>query len=155
MSLTKRKRLLQGILVVSVIEILCFYFIGRDYLFVNRLDDMITYVVIGNAFFFISYFVLVEVSNFRKKHVLIGVAYALLIVAPFVYKNHMPTFNVDDATQVIQRTEGGQVVKDRVFGRTIVDYSGKEVYIITLKKNKVIERFAFDPNTEKYFAFSK
>ncbi|MGX9135758.1 hypothetical protein ACWV26_15560 [Rummeliibacillus sp. JY-2-4R] len=152
--MTKRKRLLQGILVVSVIEILCFYFIGRDYLFVNGLDNMITYVVVGNAFFFISYFLLVENSNFRKKYALISVAYALLIIAPFVYKSHVPTFNVDDATQIIERTEGGKVVKDRVFGQTIVDYSGKEVYIIALRKNTKIERFAFDPNTEKYFAFS-
>ncbi|MGG0655521.1 hypothetical protein [Rummeliibacillus pycnus] len=153
--MNKRKRLLQGILVVSVIEILCFYFIGRDYLFVNGLDDMITYVVVGNAFFFISYFLLVEGSNFRKKYILIAIGYGLLVIAPFVYKSHVPTFNVDDATQIIERTEGGKVVKDRVFGKTIVDYSGKEVYIITLRKNGKNERFAFDPNTEKYFAFAK
>lgn len=153
--LNKRKRLLQGILVVSIIEILCFYFIGRDYLFVNGLDDMIAYIVVGNIFFFISYFLLVEVSNFRKKYILIAIAYALLVIAPFVYKSHVPSFNVDDATQIIERTEGGKVVKDRVFGKTIVDYTGKEVYIITMRKNAKIERFAFDPNTEKYFSFAK
>lgn len=152
--MNKRKRLLQGILVVSVIEILCFYFIGKDYLFIDGLDDMITYVVIGNIFFFISYFFLVEVSNFRKKTILIMVAYGLLVIAPFVYKSHIPTFNVEDATEIIHRTEGGKVVKDRVFGQTMVDYNGQEVYIITIKKNKKIERFAFDPKTEKYFSFA-
>lgn len=150
----KRKRLLQGILVISVIEILCFYFIGRNYLFINSLDDMITYVVVGNVFFFISYFLLVDPSNFRKKYILIFIAYGLLVVAPFVYKSHVPTFNVEDATEIIQRTEGGKVVKDRVFGKTMIDYDGQEVYIITIKKNKKIERFAFDPKTEKYFLFA-
>lgn len=149
----KRKRLLQGILVISVIEILCFYFIGRNYLFINGLDDMITYVVVGNVFFFISYFLLVDASNFRKKYILIIIAYGLLVVAPFVYKSHIPTFNAEDATEIIQRTEGGKVVKDRVFGQTMIDYDGQEVYIITIKKNKEIERFAFDPKTEKYFSF--
>ena len=150
----KRKRLLQGIPVVSVIEILCFYFIGRNYLFINGLDDMITYVVVGNVFFFISYFLLVETSNFRKKYILIIIAYGLLIIAPFVYKSHVPTFNAEDATEIIQRTEGGTVVKDRVFGQTMVGYDGQEVYIVTIKKNKKIERFAFDPKTEKYFSFA-
>ncbi|WP_397539799.1 hypothetical protein [Rummeliibacillus pycnus] len=152
--MNKRKRLLQGILVVSVIEILCFYFIGRDYLFVNGLDDMMIYIVVGNVFFFISYFLLVERGNFRKKYILITVAYALLVIAPLVYKSHVPTFNMDDAKQIIERTEGGKVVKDRKFGGTIVDYSGQEVYIITMEKNRKLERFAFDPNTEKYYTFA-
>lgn len=152
--LNKRKRLLQGILVVSAIEILSFYFIGRNYLFVNGLDNMMIYIVLGNVFFFASYFLLVEPSNFRKKYILISIAYALLVVAPFVYKSRVPNFNVDDAKQIIERTEGGHVIKDRKFSGTIVDYSGQEVYIITMEKNSKVERFAFDPNTEKYYTFA-
>lgn len=139
---------------VSVIEILCFYFIGRKYLFINGLDDMITYVVLGDVFFFVSYFLMVEANNFRKKTTLIAIAYGLLVAAPFVYKTDIPNFNVDDATEIIHRTEGGRIVKDRVFGPTMVDYDGQEVYIITIKKDKKVKRFAFDPKTEKYFSFA-
>lgn len=152
--MTKRKRLLQGILVISVIEILSFYFIGRNYLFVNGLDNMITYVIVGDAFFIISYFLLLEGGNFRKKYILIGIAYALLVIAPFIFKSRVPNFNINDATQIIERTEGGTVVKDRKFSDTIVDYTGQEVYIITVNKNGKLQRFAFDPNTEKYYSFA-
>ncbi|MGR6898730.1 hypothetical protein [Rummeliibacillus sp. BSL5] len=150
----KRKRLLQGILVIAIIEILSFYFIGRDYLFINGLDNMIAYVVTGGIFFAVSYFLLVEVSNFRKKYILIGIAYVLLVIAPFVYKNHLPHFKVEDAEQIILRTEGGRVVKDRELGQTMLNYAGEEVYIIALKKDGKLKRFAFNPTTEKYFSIT-
>ena len=57
-----------------------------------------------------------EGGNFRKKYILIWIAYALLVIAPFVFKSRVPNFNIDDATQIIERTEGGTVVKDRSLG---------------------------------------
>ncbi|MFF3103014.1 hypothetical protein [Viridibacillus arvi] len=150
----KRKRLLQGILVISALEMLYYYFIGKQYLFINGLGDMPYYIIGGNVLLFVAYFILVEKSNIRKKNALIIIAYALLIIAPFYFQKHVPSFNVDDATQIISRTEGGKVVKDRKFSGTIVDYSGLEVYIITLEKDKEVSRYAFDPYTEKYYSFA-
>ncbi|MBK3496129.1 hypothetical protein JFL43_14930 [Viridibacillus sp. YIM B01967] len=152
--MVKRKRLLQGILVISVLEMLYYYFIGKNYIFINGLGDMLVYIIVGNVLLFVAYFLLVEKSNIRKKYALIITAYALLVVAPFYFQKHVPSFNVDDAGQIISRTEGGKVVKDRKFSGTIVDYSGLEVYIITLEKKKVISRYAFDPYTEKYYSFA-
>ncbi|MGE7623159.1 hypothetical protein ACQKMD_08925 [Viridibacillus sp. NPDC096237] len=150
----KRKRLLQGILVISTLQMLYYYFIGKKYLFINGLGDIPVYIIGGNVLLFVAYFLLVEKSNIRKKNVLIIIAYVLLIIAPFYFQKHVPSFNVEDATQIISRTEGGKAVKDRKFSGTIVDYSGLEMYIITLEKNKVVSRYAFDPYTEKYYSFA-
>lgn len=150
----KRKKLLLGILILSFIEIIYFYFRGKQYNWINGLGEMATYVIVGNIAFFIAYFVLIEQQQFRKKDLMILLAFVLLLVAPFIYEKDIPKVNVEDAQALIVRTEGGKVVKDREYSDKIFDYEGTEVYLIAVEKKDVLHRYAFNPYTEKYYPFS-
>lgn len=152
-NLTKRKKLILGTLILSLIEIIYFYFMGKPYNFLNGLDDFIVYVLVGNIAFYIAYFLLLDAGNIRKKYVLITIAYALLVVAPIFFHTKIPSTNLEDAQQLIMRSEGGEIVKDRDYADVIQTYQGHEVYLIVLEKNKKTSRFAFDPETQRYYSF--
>ncbi|MBQ0138804.1 MAG: hypothetical protein KBT36_05875 [Kurthia sp.] len=152
-KLSKRKKLLLGLIVLSLIEIIYFYFMAKPYNFLNGLDNFIVYIVGGNIAFYIAYFLLLEQSNIRKKFMLIMIGYVLLIVAPFFFHSKIPSTNMEDAQNLIIRSEGGKVVKDRDYANTIRTYEGQEVYLITIEKNKKIYRFAFDPENQRYYSF--
>ncbi|GEK33797.1 hypothetical protein [Kurthia sibirica] len=152
--MVKRKRLLLGVLIVSLIEIIYFYFMGKKFVYMNGLKEVIEIVIIGNIAFFVAYFLLLEPSNFRKKYILLIIAYALLIIAPFVYHSKMPSTTFEEAQKLIMRTEGGKVVKDRDYTTTIKTYEGNEVYLIALEKKSTVKRFAFDAENQRYYPFS-
>lgn len=152
-KLTKRKKLILGTIILSLVEIIYFYFMGKPYNFLNGLDHFIVYILIGNSAFYVAYFLLLEAGNIRKKYLLIIIAYALLVIAPLFYHSNIPSTNLEDAQQLIIRSEGGKIVKDRDYADVIETYEGNEVYLITLEKNKKQHRFAFDPETQRYFSF--
>lgn len=153
-KLGKREKLLLGIVLLSFIEVIYFYFRGKPYNGVNILGDMPSYVMIGLVTFFIAYYLLLDKQNFRKKHVLIGIAYGLIVFAPFMFERDIPNVKVEDAQAMIARTEGGKVVKDREYQNTIMNYENQEVYLIALEKKDAVYRYAFDPYTEQYYPFS-
>lgn len=153
-NLTKRNKLLLGIILLSLIEIIYFYFMGKPYNYINGLDDLIQYIIIGNIAFFIAYFVLLESSNFRKKYAIIIIGFILLVVAPFVFHSKIPSTKYEDAQKLIIRTEGGKVIKDRDYDSMIRTYEGKEVYLVALEKGNKTYRFAFDPENQRYYPFS-
>lgn len=152
-KLSKRKKLLLGLLILSLLEIIYFYFMAKPYNFLNGLDQFIVYVVVGNIAFYIAYFLLLEQSNIRKKFLLIILGYLLLVLAPFFFQSKIPSTNMEDAQNLILRSEGGKVIKDRDYANTIRTYEGQEVYLITIEKNKKIYRFAFDPENQRYYSF--
>lgn len=153
-KLGKREKLLLGIVLLSFIEVIYFYFRAKPYNGVNILGDMPGYVMLGLMTFLIAYFLLLDKQNFHKKHILIGMAYVLLLFAPFMFERDIPNVKVDDAQAMIARTEGGKVVKDREYQNTIMNYDDREVYLIALEKKDAVYRYAFDPYTEQYYPFS-
>ena len=153
-KLGKREKLLLGIVLLSFIEVIYFYFRAKPYNGVNILGDMPSYVMLGLMTFFIAYYLLLEKQNFHKKHILIAIAYALLVLAPFMFERDIPNVKVDDAQAMIARTEGGKVVKDREYQNTIMNYDNREVYLIALEKKDAVYRYAFNPYTEQYYPFS-
>ncbi|HIX42599.1 MAG TPA: hypothetical protein H9983_04915 [Candidatus Kurthia intestinigallinarum] len=153
-NLGKREKLLLGFVVLAFIEVIYFYFRGKPYNGINSLGDMPNYVMIGLVAFFIAYYALIEKQNIRKKHWLIGIAYAALVAAPFVFERDIPKVNVEDAQDLIARTEGGKIVKDREYSNKIDTYEGQEVYLIALEKKDNVYRYAFDPYLEQYYPFS-
>lgn len=150
---SKRKKLLAGLLILSLIEIICFYFMSKPYNFLNGLDDFIRYIIIGNILFFVAYLLLLEKNNIRKKYMFIIVAYLLLIATPFLFYNKIPQTNLEDAQSLIVRSEGGKVIKDRDYEDKIKTYEGEEVYLIAIEKGNKVSRFAFDPETQRYYSF--
>lgn len=152
-KLTKRKKLLLALVVLSLIEIIYFYFMATPYNFLNGLDQFILYIIVGNIAFFIAYFLLLEQSNIRKKFTLIMIGFVLLISAPVFFHSKIPSTKLEDAQQLILRSEGGKIVKDRDYANTIMTYEGQEVYLISIEKKKKIKRFAFDPENQRYYSF--
>lgn len=152
--MVNRKRLVIGILFVSLIEIIYFYFMGKQFVYLNGLDTVMRWVVIGNVLFFLTYFVLLDASNFRKKTAIIVIAYGLLVAAPFIYHAKMPSTTMGEAESLIMRTEGGKTIKDRDYANKIETYQGKEVYLISIEKEKKVKRFAFNPENQRYYPFS-
>lgn len=152
--MVKRKRLLLGVLVLSLIEIIYFYFMGKKFVYLNGMKMIIEAIIIGNIAFFIAYFLLLDASNFRKKYILFIGAYALLVIAPFVYHSKMPSTTFEEAQNLIIRTEGGKAIKDRDYAKIIQTYEGQDVYLISLEKKDKVKRFAFDPENQRYYPFS-
>lgn len=153
-KLGKREKLLLGIVLLSFIEVIYFYFRAKPYNGVNILGDMSGYVILGLMTFLIAYYLLLDKPNFHKKHILISIAYVLLLFAPFMFERDIPKVKVDDAQAMIARTEGGKVVKDREYQNTIMNYDNREVYLIALEKKDAVYRYAFDPYTAQYYPFS-
>lgn len=154
-KMNKRTRLLLGVIILSLIEIIYFYFMGKPYNYVNGLDDLIDYIIVGNIAFFVVYFVLIDGNQFRKKYMLFAAAYALLLAAPFFFHSKMPQTKVEEAQALIVRTEGGKVIKDRDYANVIKTYEGKEVYLVAVEKGDRVYRYAFDPDNQQYYSFSK
>lgn len=152
-KLKKRKKLLLGLVILSLLEIIYFYFMGNPYNFLNGLDNFITYILIGNILLFLAYFFLLEQGNIRKKYMLLIIGYVLLITAPILFHTKIPSTKMEDAQQLILRSEGGKLIKDRDYTDRIETYEGKEVYLIALEKKKKIYRYAFDPETQRYYSF--
>lgn len=152
-KLKKRKKLLLGLIILSLIEIIYFYFMGNPYNFLNGLDNFITYIIVGNILLALAYFFLLEQGNIRKKYMLLIIGYVLLIAAPILFHTKLPSTKMEDAQQLILRSEGGKLIKDRDYEDFIKTYEGKEVYLIALEKKKKIYRYAFDPETQRYYSF--
>lgn len=126
---------------------------AKPYNFLNGLAYYLVYIIIGNIAFYIAYFLLLEQSNIRKKLLLISTAYILLIATPFLFHTQIPSTNLEDAQKLILRSEGGKIIKDRDYAGKISTYEGMEVYLIAIEKNKKIKRYAFDPETQRYYSF--
>lgn len=153
-NLGKREKMILGLVLLAFIEVIYFYFRGKPYNGINSLGAMPNYIMVGLAIFFVAYYTLIEKQNFRKKHVLIGAAYAFLIAAPFAFERDIPKVNIEDAQDLIARTEGGKIIKDRDYSNKIDTYEGQEVYLIALEKKDAVYRYAFDPYSEQYYPFS-